>query len=165
MANSGSIWGGQLLVRRCPEFRSLAYEDQCHYPLAQNLPFFWCYFWKVTAWLTSMILLPTPLSFLTFFLLFGAFELAAFWQCIFFFLQNEPIYFYSYICREFRLSWWTPSFLYLKLDRLSRLSSLTGFHSLIYNMKFKNDQIRIKQSNLSCICGIKDKLHTNVILQ
>ena len=29
MANSGSIWGGQLLVRRCPEFRFLAYEDQC----------------------------------------------------------------------------------------------------------------------------------------
>ena len=51
------------------------------------------------------------------------------------------------------------------LDQLSRLSSLTGFHSLIYNMKFKNDQIRIRQSDLSCICGIKDKLHTNVILQ
>ena len=87
------------------------------------------------------------------------------WQCIFFFLQNETIYFYSYICQEFRLNWWTPLFLYLKLDRLSRLSSLTGFHSLIYNMKFKNDQIRIRQSDLSCICGIKDKLHTNVILQ
>ena len=51
------------------------------------------------------------------------------------------------------------------LDQLSRLSSLTGFHSLIYNMKLKNDQIRIRQSDLSCICGIKDKLHTNVILQ
>ena len=51
------------------------------------------------------------------------------------------------------------------LDQLSRLSSLTGFHSLIYNMKFKNDQIRIRQSDLSCICGIKDKLHTNIILQ
>ena len=51
------------------------------------------------------------------------------------------------------------------LDQLSRLSNLTGFHSLIYNMKFKNDQIRIRQSDFSCICGIKDKLHTNVILQ
>ena len=30
-------------------------------------------------------------------------------------------------------------------------------------MKLKNDQIRIRWFDLSWICGIKDKLHTNII--
>ena len=51
------------------------------------------------------------------------------------------------------------------LDRLSRLSSLTGFCFSNLKHELQNDQIRIRRSDLSCICGIKDKLHTNIILQ
>ena len=131
MANSGSIWGGKLLVRRCPEFRSLAYEDQCLIHWCKIYPSLDVISEKLTAWLTSMILLPTPLSFLTFFLLFGAFELVAFWQCIFFFLQNWTYLFLLLYLPGVQIKLMNSFIFYLKLDQLSRLNSLTGFYSLI----------------------------------
>ena len=48
----------------------------------------------------------------------------------------------------------------VKIKQFERIS----FSNLQHEIE-KNDQIRIRQSDLSCICGIKDKLHTNVIMQ
>ena len=161
MTNSGSIWGGQLLFRRCPEFQISVLWRLVPLSIGANLFLPWCYFWKLTAWLASTIFLPTPLYFLTFFLLFGAFGLATIWHNIFEKWHYLILHLYPLGVHIKLMNSFVSLFM---LDRLSTLSCLTRFYSLIYNMKLKNDQIRIRQSDLSCTCGTKDKLNTNIIL-
>ena len=72
-------------------FRSVAYEDQCLTHWRKLSLFF-----VATSERDSMISIDDISTYPTIFpnifsSFFGAFELAAFWQCIFLFLQNEPI--------------------------------------------------------------------------